>query len=349
MQRDFDERDRHDSRFPLPPERPSHRSAFLHGLPPPMPPSPRGYYPPSPGQRDVSSPSGGMTDPNGWSSGPHMNGGRGGMEREMSSASSARSQWSPPPMHMRNMSPRMGDRLPPLADYPPMMRHHWDSTPHVLKPSPHPPHDPNQSPRSHPSSFRAPGTPGPEQQRESAYYRPPTAPSRANTRSPESRAVNGSVIATPEAINGNATNAPSNPNAAANGTKHPAPAASATDPPSEPPKKKKRRQAFSCAECAKRKQKCNRETPCQHCVNRKVPHLCIPSSRLNSPPSRSKPAAKADGDKGTVPGKADERATATPMPALGGRVSRIERMLNAVLNRIDGLDSTALADWRLCE
>lgn len=160
--------------------------------------------------------------------------------------------------------------------------------------------------------------------------------------------ANGGV-ATPEAVNGNAPSASNDPNAMANGTKHPAPAASSTEPPAEPPKKKKRRQAFSCAECAKRKQKCNRETPCQHCVNRKVPHLCIPSSRLNSPPSRAKPPVKADGDNSAVKGKTDDRTTTAPMPALGGRVSRIERMLNAVLNRIDGLDSTALADWRSCE
>ncbi|BEI80142.1 hypothetical protein CcaverHIS002_0106710 [Cutaneotrichosporon cavernicola] len=29
---------------------------------------------------------------------------------------------------------------------------------------------------------------------------------------------------------------------------------------------KKKRVSLSCAQCAKRKQKCNREYPCQHCV-----------------------------------------------------------------------------------
>ncbi|KAJ7665549.1 fungal-specific transcription factor domain-containing protein [Mycena rosella] len=31
---------------------------------------------------------------------------------------------------------------------------------------------------------------------------------------------------------------------------------------------------FSCGECHRRKQRCNRDVPCSHCVARKVPHLC---------------------------------------------------------------------------
>jgi hypothetical protein len=39
--------------------------------------------------------------------------------------------------------------------------------------------------------------------------------------------------------------------------------------------RKRQRVLFSCTECHRRKQKCNRETPCQHCLTRKAPHLCV--------------------------------------------------------------------------
>ncbi|BEJ11219.1 hypothetical protein CspHIS471_0106410 [Cutaneotrichosporon sp. HIS471] len=52
---------------------------------------------------------------------------------------------------------------------------------------------------------------------------------------------------------------------------------------------KKKRVSLSCAQCAKRKQKCNREYPCQHCVvtpratqARKVPELCVPYTPVPS-------------------------------------------------------------------
>lgn len=37
---------------------------------------------------------------------------------------------------------------------------------------------------------------------------------------------------------------------------------------------KRQRVHFSCTECHRRKQKCNRQTPCQHCIARKVPERC---------------------------------------------------------------------------
>ncbi|KAL1410133.1 hypothetical protein Q8F55_004136 [Vanrija albida] len=43
----------------------------------------------------------------------------------------------------------------------------------------------------------------------------------------------------------------------------------------DPATGKKKRISLSCAQCAKRKQKCNREYPCQHCLARKVPELCV--------------------------------------------------------------------------
>lgn len=39
-------------------------------------------------------------------------------------------------------------------------------------------------------------------------------------------------------------------------------------------KARKRRIHYSCDECHRRKQKCNRQLPCQHCCTRGVPHLC---------------------------------------------------------------------------
>ncbi|PWY98170.1 hypothetical protein BCV70DRAFT_202338 [Testicularia cyperi] len=37
---------------------------------------------------------------------------------------------------------------------------------------------------------------------------------------------------------------------------------------------KRNRVHFACTECYRRKQKCNRETPCQHCIARKIPERC---------------------------------------------------------------------------
>jgi hypothetical protein len=47
------------------------------------------------------------------------------------------------------------------------------------------------------------------------------------------------------------------------------------DDSSNPQAKKARtRVSFSCGECHRRKQKCDRQVPCSHCVARKVPELC---------------------------------------------------------------------------
>lgn len=39
---------------------------------------------------------------------------------------------------------------------------------------------------------------------------------------------------------------------------------------------KRTRVHFSCVECHRRKQKCDRKEPCSQCVARRVPHLCRP-------------------------------------------------------------------------
>ncbi|SJL02129.1 uncharacterized protein ARMOST_05453 [Armillaria ostoyae] len=46
------------------------------------------------------------------------------------------------------------------------------------------------------------------------------------------------------------------------------------DDDSNPASKKRSRVSFSCGECHRRKQKCDRQVPCSHCVARKVPDLC---------------------------------------------------------------------------
>lgn len=45
--------------------------------------------------------------------------------------------------------------------------------------------------------------------------------------------------------------------------------------------------SVSCSECQRRKQKCSRQWPCNHCSQRGVSHLCQFGSRRASPPSES--------------------------------------------------------------
>ncbi|GLB33863.1 putative fungal specific transcription factor [Lyophyllum shimeji] len=66
-------------------------------------------------------------------------------------------------------------------------------------------------------------------------------------------------------------------------------------------KKQRTRVSFSCGECHRRKQKCDRQVPCSHCVARKVPELC----------------------KAYTPGKADQD--------LSVRLSRLEHIIEMAL------------------
>ncbi|TFK43482.1 nuclear protein [Crucibulum laeve] len=66
-------------------------------------------------------------------------------------------------------------------------------------------------------------------------------------------------------------------------------------------KKQRTRVSFSCGECHRRKQKCDRQVPCSQCVARKVPELC----------------------KAYTPGKADQD--------LSARLSRIEHIIEMAL------------------
>lgn len=69
-------------------------------------------------------------------------------------------------------------------------------------------------------------------------------------------------------------------------------------------KKQRTRVSFSCGECHRRKQKCDRQTPCSHCVARRVPELC----------------------KAYTPGKADHD--------LSARIARLEQIIEAALPQL---------------
>lgn len=58
-------------------------------------------------------------------------------------------------------------------------------------------------------------------------------------------------------------------------------------------KSKSGRSPTSCLECQRRKQKCSREWPCNHCQARKVPHLCHFASRKVTTPESKTPASLA--------------------------------------------------------
>ncbi|KAL0242193.1 hypothetical protein I308_105822 [Cryptococcus tetragattii IND107] len=85
---------------------------------------------------------------------------------------------------------------------------------------------------------------------------------------------------------------------------------------------KKKRVSLSCAQCAKRKQKCNREFPCQHCVARKVPELCVPYN----------PQANNN--------------THGPDPQTSARLESIEAVLSVVVRHTGGIKHyDAIRDW----
>jgi hypothetical protein len=108
-------------------------------------------------------------------------------------------------------------------------------------------------------------------------------------------------------------------------------------------KKKKRRIALACAECAKRKQRCNRETPCQHCLSRRVPELCVPYTRSGTPPPRGV-KLEPQPDRKASPKSAPEKPI---LPTLSVRMARVEDLLNVMVNRVPGVEGRALDAWRI--
>ncbi|KAF9055342.1 hypothetical protein BDZ89DRAFT_1153117 [Hymenopellis radicata] len=79
--------------------------------------------------------------------------------------------------------------------------------------------------------------------------------------------------------------------------------------------KKRSRVSFSCGECHRRKQKCDRQIPCSHCIARKVPELC----------------------KAYTPGKADQD--------LGVRLARIEHIIEMALPQYCGPTSPGSSSY----
>lgn len=111
-------------------------------------------------------------------------------------------------------------------------------------------------------------------------------------------------------------------------------------------KKKKRRVALACAECAKRKQRCNRETPCQHCIARRVPELCLPYTRSGTPPPRGVKLEPVV-DRKTSPKDVPERPA---LPTLSVRMARVEDLLNLMVNSVPNVQgSRALEAWRISQ
>ncbi|KAK7470590.1 hypothetical protein VKT23_002014 [Stygiomarasmius scandens] len=76
-------------------------------------------------------------------------------------------------------------------------------------------------------------------------------------------------------------------------------------------KKQRTRVSFSCGECHRRKQKCDRQIPCSHCISRKVPELC----------------------KAYTPGKADQD--------LGARIARLEHIIEMALPQFCNVESSS--------
>ncbi|KIK95586.1 hypothetical protein PAXRUDRAFT_826859 [Paxillus rubicundulus Ve08.2h10] len=86
-------------------------------------------------------------------------------------------------------------------------------------------------------------------------------------------------------------------------------------------KKARTRVSFSCGECHRRKQKCDRQIPCSHCIARKVPELC----------------------KAYTPGKTDQD--------LSVRLARLEHIVEHALPQYfhhSGSPSAATSDRQNC-
>lgn len=346
------------------------RSSFAHHLPPPIPSqsSPRTghFYPSAPAYRELSSL--GHTDPAIWAS-----------DRPTSNRSTSR--WSPtlPGLTLSprqpgydgglTPDPRPGssysqfahhqDRLAPLGEYSQRPTSGWGDPPST----------------GHSSITSRPPTSYDDLRPSSSQHRqyPPQSAIQPSLSVPPLQRQPSRDRRVSEIL-------PQTPAGAS-------PDLSATrDIPDSPPgdtgKKKKRRIALSCAECAKRKQKCNRETPCQHCVSRRVPELCVPYARNASPAATtSAPAVaeKKDETKTERQDQVDDQQQQTrrsqaqanqaqqeeqpqaqpmtaglsssranpPLPTLSVRVTRLEAMVNTMINHVQDLDGKALQDWRI--
>ncbi|WVQ79880.1 hypothetical protein IAT38_001980 [Cryptococcus sp. DSM 104549] len=351
-----------------PPHRPS---SFLHHLPPPIPSanSPMGHFPASPSYRDApaQSPSGGHTDPSTWAS-------QSNIDRDRPGSSRARGSWGASPRELAHPHTRLPS-LSIASDLPPP---HHRSGPPTPWDAPSPGSYTMSNARG--NSFSA-GTGGYRGSPAGGKPPPLATPVSSSNSVPYSAMAHNGVGAsaggppeehyspgggnpyTPRGSFSHPTPTGRSP-ATGGSSKHPHPSQSHGTGESEAgdgsQKKKKRRVALSCAECSKRKQKCNRETPCQHCVARRVPELCVPYQRPTSPvggkattsrgASQAERAAADKKDVKTESGEAQpaaEKPRPSMLPTISVRVGRLEAMVNAVINRVSGVEGKALRDWRI--
>ncbi|WVQ69466.1 uncharacterized protein L199_007684 [Kwoniella botswanensis] len=345
------------SRYPPPPPlngSSSNRPSSSFYLPPPIPSanSPMNHSFGSPNYRDVPSPSGGHTDPQSWASASAT-------DRPNSSRNKPSWATAAPGPSPRDTS---GNRLPSLVDFPHSHPHGrsshsgWDASPGGYTMS-----HTRGSGSTYPSYRESPSKPPP-------LITPVTSSQSLSHGShwADDRTVSPSITRRESVLSqpGNYPTSPPPPDTGSSGgknnNKHAAPKDGNETDGQPTQKKKKRRVALSCAECAKRKQKCNRETPCQHCVARRVPELCVPYSRPTTPPggkniikvesqsARPSPKENTKKDGNDVP--AVTTTTARPpsmLPTISVRVARLEAMVNAIVNRVDGVEGKALRDWRI--
>ncbi|KZP19385.1 hypothetical protein FIBSPDRAFT_932896 [Athelia psychrophila] len=113
-------------------------------------------------------------------------------------------------------------------------------------------------------------------------------------------------------------------------------------------KRTRRRLRVSCVECTKRRQKCDRQTPCGLCVSRGVAHLCKWESQPVSRPAPARPPVNA------IPVDRSPRDSRTPPAPDAAKVAemhaRIVHMERTILAQADlilragiDIDSNALA------
>ncbi|CBQ72204.1 conserved hypothetical protein [Sporisorium reilianum SRZ2] len=71
---------------------------------------------------------------------------------------------------------------------------------------------------------------------------------------------------------------------------------------------KRPREQYSCVECFRRKQKCDRRFPCNNCIKRRLPERCVPP-----PSARTHPDSPTPSDGGTVPHRNSLSRTASDL------------------------------------
>ncbi|KAH6715859.1 fungal-specific transcription factor domain-containing protein [Leptodontidium sp. MPI-SDFR-AT-0119] len=98
-----------------------------------------------------------------------------------------------------------------------------------------------------------------------------------------------------------------------------------------------RRLVTACAECHRRKQKCDRRNPCNFCIARKVPSKCLYGNRLRPTRASATPEDRPRAD-GSVGSNARDRSTTYGLPLNGAdQFSGHEYSFEADRNRLPSL------------